>query len=214
MMQRHTEIYRSTNYLCDEINNDTDLMETAIAINDFCIQHEVKGYHYTRAFPDEIRTNGLLCRTGEEIRNEFLLHHAHIFNESELQEVKEIWAQYFKPSQVRSRDCRIYFNATKYALNDPGSASLINHFGGEQIHLPLNPRPDLIQKLSQIGKPLLVTFKTNGAIRRALDYEDYWGTVALSTYHRMVNPEASTHDVDAFSTEAVMPQDILALTAL
>lgn len=213
-MQRHTDIYRSTIYLCDEIDDDPDLKETAIAINEFCIKHEVKGYHYTRAFPDEIRTKGLLCRTGEEIRNEFLLNHADIFTGAELQEVKEIWAQYFKGNQVKARDCRVYFNATKYAMNGPGSASLLGHFGGEQIHMPLNSRPELIEKLTALGEPLLVTFKTKGDIRRALDYEGYWGTVALSTYHRMVNSEADRHDVDAFRTEAVLPCDILTLTTL
>ena len=207
-LRKHNGIFRDSLFLDGLIEKDFGIRSIVSEINAYCEKHHVKGYHYTRAEPLDIRKNGLLSRTGEVIRSTFLERYSDQFSETELQNIVHEWDRYFVRFQKR-RDNRIYFNTTMVALGNGGAAPLLDHYGGEQIHMPLNEHEHILRKLSQIGSPLMIVFSALGADAEGIGQEYPWGMTAVSSYHRLINPEAHWSDVDAYISASVGTKDIL-----
>jgi hypothetical protein len=59
--------FMSTEFL-EHLEERWEIHDLIIRINQFCLQNEIIGFHYTRAYPKDIITKGLLSRSGREIR--------------------------------------------------------------------------------------------------------------------------------------------------
>lgn len=62
-------------------------------ICDYCHNKKVVGIHYTRATAKSIKEKGLLIRTGNEIRTDFLAEYSNKFTKEELHLIKETWKE-------------------------------------------------------------------------------------------------------------------------
>lgn len=207
-LRKHHRLFSGNLFIDGLMEKDYGIRSIVSEINTYCEKHYIKGYHYTRAEQSGITQNGLLSRTGEEIRRAFLECHSERFSKAELERMVYEWERYFVRNQ-KNRDNRVYFNATQLAMGNGGAAPLLNHYGGEQIHMPLNPHDDIMKKLSLIGSPLIVTFAVPGMEANGIGQEYPWGMTAVSSYHRLINPEAHWHDVDAYTRTSIGAKDIL-----
>jgi len=179
-------------------------------INSYCETKYIKGYHYTRATPSEILQHGLLSRSGDEIRNTFLEHYGERFSTEELLYMKEQWDIYFRGAHQRqARDYRVFFNTTTSALNNRDAELLLNYYGGEQVHRPLDGKEHLLGKLSLIGSPLMVSFSVRASEAQTYGPDDPWGMTAVSSYHRLINPEAHQVYIDGYVANGIGPDDII-----
>jgi hypothetical protein len=196
--------------------NLVEIGEVSILVRDidaYCCENDIVGIHYTRAIPDSIKSQGLLIRSGSEIRNTFLAEHSHRFTSDEISLIKERWGSYFTGNQCSARDNRIFFNFTESALENGGAEYLIGLYGGEQVAMCFEFDDPIGIKLSEIGDPLIV--------RCALDpsnvdtfIEFPWGKILVSSYHLSINPEAYGIDQDGYQNIAVTPEKIIEVKAL
>lgn len=191
----------------EEIKGIPEVSRLIVEINDYCEENMVLGFHYCRAIPEDILTNGLLVRTGHEIRADFLNRFGHMFNAEEITLIKDEWASYFIDDKRQFRDSRIFFNFTTSALTNRGADRLLRYYGGEQVYFCIDSLPGIAEKLSSIGKPLIVKCSLNP---RELKYyiEHPWGSIAVSTYHKAINPDAARVDQDGHQTVPVPPSHI------
>jgi hypothetical protein len=178
-----------------------------ISIDKFCRSNAIIGFHYTRAIPQEICESGLVCRTGSEIRNTFLTNFGDFFTERERIEIKKSWEKYFNPTQNEGRNNRLFFNFTTCALYNRGADRLLQNFGGEQVYMPIESLPDIAQKIKSLGKPLILKCKLSPLYLTTF-IENPWGKIAVSTYHRLINPMAYQFDQDAYQRINVKSTDI------
>lgn len=197
----------------EKVIEDRDVNLLVKDINKYCSENRVIGVHYTRAVPDSIQKSGLLLRSGDEIRRNFLEQHGSLFSESEIYEIKKRWAVYFNASQRSIRDLRIFFNFTEVELGESGSECLLGLYGGEQVSMCFELNESLGIKLGQIGQPIVV--------RCALDPEKLitftehpWGEILVSSAHLAVNPNAYRIDQDAYQELPVSPDDIIEIRVL
>lgn len=191
----------------ERINVDDDIHFLIEQIDDYCNNNLILGYHYTRALENGILKNGLLVRTGSEIRNEFIKNHQSIFSKSEMDEILNAWERSFDKQDEEVRDNRIWFNFTKNALKNGGAELLLKYYGGEQIYAPIYQIKGIGNKLRKIGVPLIVKciLKPQG-ITTSTEYP--WGKIAVSSYHRLQNLEALVFDQDGYQTCNVSATDI------
>lgn len=176
-------------------------------INMFCENNIVIGFHYTRAIPEEIAKIGLICRTGAEIRSTFMTNWGHLFSEEESSKIKTSWKNYFDRQSQENRDRRLFFNFTTHALYNRGAERLLQNFGGEQIYMPISSLNSVGKKIKSIGIPLILKCRLNPKDINTF-YENPWGRIAASTYHRLVNPEAHQDDQDGYQYINVKPENI------
>jgi len=162
-------------------------------IDKFCSQNQIIGFHYTRAIPEDLLTQGLQPRSGDEIRQQFLSRWGHKFSPDEIDAIKSAWASYFDKRTRSSRDNVLRFNFTKNALSDGGADQLLKYYGGEQIYFPIYKLPGIGEVLSSIGIPLIVKCELI-PLEVSTFIEHPWGCIAVSSYHRRINPHA--HQVD------------------
>ena len=73
-LSQFDQIFEEVDYLSDLDNIDA-LQCLIREINEYCLNNEVIGFHYTRAYQDDISRLGLLSRTGKVIRADFLKKH-------------------------------------------------------------------------------------------------------------------------------------------
>jgi hypothetical protein len=176
-------------------------------IDDFCADNMVIGFHYTRAFADDILSQGLRVRTGEEIRAEFLSRFRHLFTAVEIEALELSWAQYFGANMKEVRDSRIWFNFTTCALGNGGAELLRKNYGGEQVYFCIDELRGIGDKIATIGQPLIV--KCQLMPKHVHTYlEDPWGSIVTSAYHSMVNPDAHQTDQDGWQSVPVPPERI------
>ena len=173
-------------------------------IDEFCSQNQVIGFHYTRAIPEDLLTQGLQPRSGDQIRQQFLSRWGHKFGPDEIDTIKSAWASYFDKSMRRSRDNVLRFNFTKTALSDGGAEWLLKYYGGEQVYFCLINLPGIDEVLTSIGTPLIVKCELNPS-----DVSTYidcpWGSIAVSSFHRRINPEADQVAQDGLLDGGVSP---------
>ena len=187
-----------------------DIKELIIDIDNYCASNRIIGYHYTRAFPEQIGQRGLLVRSGQEIREGFIESCGQLFSESEILDIKAAWNNYYddeKHGQPQVRDYRIFFNFTQAAIEKSGAEPLLNIFGGEQISMCFDADSSIGKKLSSLGEPLI--------LRCTLDPENLktfiehpWGQIVVSSYHLSKNPGAYRIDQDGYQSITVPPEDI------
>jgi hypothetical protein len=171
-------------------------------IDSYCSENMINGFHFTRADIKEIEDNGLLVRTGSDIRDIFLKSHGHLFSSKETETILKAWKASFSDD-----DKQIFFNFTQNALNNGGAELLLTYYGGEQIYSPLYQLKGIGNKLKKIGTPIIVKCKLNPrAIKTFL--EKPWGKIAVSSYHRTQNSNASKIDQDGYQFISVPPSDI------
>lgn len=197
----------------EELVAQKDVYSLVKDIDYFCTTQKVVGIHYTRAMPESIRKNGLLIRSGDEIRATFLEEHGYLFTKSEIITINELWKSYFKDSQSSARDGRVFFNFTESALNTSGTKYLLGLYGGEQVNMCFELDDPIGEKLGSIGVPLVVQCALDpNMVRTFIEYP--WGKILVSAYHLMVNSEAYGIDQDGYQTDPVKFDDIIKIRVL
>jgi hypothetical protein len=107
----------------------------------------------------------------------------------------------------------LWFNLTRKALNDGGAESLLQHFGGEVIHMPFHRDGDIARILASIGEPLIVQCRL--ATTSVTTFcEHPWGRTWLSSYHCAVTRDAHQWDVDLYQEVPLPPSEILAIESV
>ncbi len=197
----------------EELVEHNDVYSLVKDVDDFCMSQKIVGVHYTRANPESIHKSGLLIRSGEEIRADFLSEYAYLFTDSEILKIRERWASYFKSGQSSARDGRVFFNFTELALNTGGTRDLHGLYGGEQVSMCFDLDEPIGEKLNSIGAPLIVRCSLDPNVVQTF-IECPWGKILVSAYHLAVNPEAYGIDQDGYQTVAVKSEDILDIRIL
>lgn len=205
-MEKHTELLLHSGFEDELVENQVfrDLIER---VTDFSKDCKIIGYHYTRADRDDIIKGGLKSRSGQEIRETFLSRYGYLFTAAELDIIKNAWEKYFNKIAITSRDHRIFFNLTTTALFDGGAEPLLQYYGGEQVFMPLKGCPSIVQKIQNIGTPLLIKAILDPSQLKLFDYEDI-AKIAISSFHHLLHPEVSRCDCDVFQNESVLPSQI------
>lgn len=205
-LSNFNEEFKSTDFL-EHLEENWELSELIIMIDEFCKKNEVIGFHYTRAHPEDILTEGLLARSGQEIRSEFLKKHSKLFNQSEIQQIKDAWDRTFDDHNQEYRDNHVFFNFTLTALNGNGSELLLENYGGEQVYRPIYEMDGIKNKIVKIGTPLIAKCRLNPNDLNTF-IQHPWGKIATSTYHRTQNPNAYQTDQDGYQRMTVPPERI------
>jgi hypothetical protein len=192
------------------LENLQDIFELQVIINEInhnCEKNRIFGFHYTRADRKSILKFGLIPRSGSEIRNKFLDKYGHKFTSQEKDLILKAWAEYFSKKQRAIRDGQIYFNLTQNALKNGGAEFLLKYYGGEQVYNPIYEIEGINDKLQCIGTPMILK-----CILNPKDLYTYiqnpWGSIAVASYHRLLNPNAFVIDQDAHQSTQVFPDNI------
>lgn len=184
-----------------------DIHQLIIDIDDFCLENKIIGYHYTNAIETDILENGIIIRTGEEIRQDFIKRHFHLFTKEEQNQILIHWSKRFDEEDAEIRDNILFFNFTTDALKDGGAELLLRYYGGEQVYFPLFELPNIGEKLKNIGIPMILKCTLNpNDIYTFIEYP--WGKIAVSSYHRIKNPDAYVVDQDGYQKVGVNPKNI------
>jgi len=202
-LQKHDKKFaESSSY--DDFENIESIKNIIVNINDWCLKNKVIGYHYTKAFENEIKQKGLISRPGNEIRNEFMRNHFHLFSDDEQKLILQRWEEEFGKEGDELRDYIVNF---VFTLKNGGIDELTSYYGGEQVYLPIYAIPSIGDKLKGIGTPKI--------LKCVLDPNDIecvnlipFGKIAVSTYHRTINPDASVFDVTGDLKIDVQPGNI------
>ena len=177
------------------------------AINSYCMERRIVGIHYTRAVKEDIESKGLLVRTGNEIRNEFLARFGHRFSSEELIFFRNKWKSH-QEAQANIRDLMLWFNFTTQGLGGGGTESLLGLYGGEQINSGIEFNSSIGNKLATIGKPLIVRCSLDP--RNIHTYlEDPWGKIMVSSYHLHIRSDAYRIDQDGSQIVPVLPEHLV-----
>lgn len=185
----------------------SEVSDVVIELDRYCMQRRVLGIHYTRAVRSDIEKRGLLARTGNEIRNEFVKNFGHGFETDELEFLQNLWASH-QAKQSSIRDSMLWFNFTLSAFGNSGSEYLLGMYGGEQIHMGVELNTAIGRKLANIGEPLLVKCALNPQKVKTF-IENPWGKILVSSYHLSLEPEAYRIDQGGKVTESVPPEDLI-----
>ena len=199
-------IFAQSTYL-GEIERDERVARVIERINDYCACNNIFAYHYTRALRSDLTANGLVPRSGDEIRQTFLCRFGSRFSVTQLREINAAWSSYHHGAMVQARDSRIFFNFTRKALGGAGSELLLKYFGGEQVYFCIRHIPGVAEVLSSIGEPLVVRCTLAPAELHTFIPKP-WGRIVISSYHRTVNPEAGQFDQDGYQSSPVPPERI------
>ena len=197
----------------EQLLDETALAEIAAELDALCVADGVVGIHYARGFIERIENQGLVVRTGDERRQEFLARFSDRFTAAQRERLIAGWIAYFNRSQNTARDGRIWFNLTTTALYDGGAEPLLYHYGGEVIYMPFKRDKEIAEILHSIGEPMIVECGLNTRELRTFP-EIPWGSVWLSTYHGSVNPEAHQFDVDTYATESIPASNVIAIRSV
>lgn len=191
----------------EQLCQDYNIIHLIVDINNYCSEKEIIGYHYTNALERDFLEKGIVVRTGNEIRQDFIERHFHLFSGKEQRQILEKWEKQFDAEEAELRDGSIYFNFLKEAINNGGAEDLLKYYGGEQVYLPLLPLVKIRKKLEKIGIPMILRCKLNPK-DITTSIENPWGKIAVSSYHRIVNPTAILEDQDGCQSVEVSPDKI------
>lgn len=189
----------------EELDENIALQELIYDIDQFCFENHIIGFHFTRADPKHILKRGLLSRTGQEIREDFLINYGNKFETEEIDEIKSAWKNGFDDSDKEARDNRIFFNFTKEGLRNGGADLLLKNVGGEQVNWPLYRNQKLRTKIQNLGIPLIL--KCTLTPKNIKTYiENPWGKIAVSSFHRTINSKAHQTDQDGNQKTTIAPE--------
>lgn len=201
-----TSICRSEEF-SEEVVQHPDVRNLVMGIDGYCLQKRVMGIHYTRAIRADIKQEGLLVRTGAEIRHEFLQRFGYKFEKNELEWFETKWSSH-QAKQSDIRDSLLWFNFTLTAYGGSGSEYLLGMYGGEQIHMGIELDTPIGSKLACIGEPLIVKCALDPKkVETAIEHP--WGKILVSSFHLSVQPEAYRIDQDGRITHSILPQDLV-----
>lgn len=209
---RGCEPYFSRWGFLEQIRDEQRVYGVIERINDYCMQNLVVGYHYTRALREDLQSEGLRPRSGEEIRKTFLERFDTRFTPDQIVQIKEVWGRCYDDGMQRVRDGRIFFNFTREALGGSGSELLLGNYGGEQVYFYIAELPGIGEALSTIGEPFIVKCALVPSEVRTF-IQNPWGQILASSYHRRVNPRAHQIDQDGYQLTSVPPNRIELLSA-
>jgi hypothetical protein len=176
-------------------------------INSFCEKNQIIGFHYTRANPESIKRKGLIPRSGIEIRKEFLNTYGYLFTKKEIGIILKAWENQFSDKGNEIRDYHIFFNLTQNALKHGGANLPLEYYGGEQVYHPLYYIEGIKEKLHSIGTPMILKCKLNPKELNTF-IENPWGSILVSSYHRLQNSNANVIDQDAYQFSIVPAKNI------
>ena len=189
---------------------NAELKSIAQELDEICLNKGVIGYHFTRAFREDIEKSGLVPCDGRKRRQEFLSKFGNRFTLDQRNWIIRIWDWYFSPYQSQARDGKISFNFTLDALKNEGAKNLLAYYGGESIYMPLIENAEISAVLQSIGQPLIIRCALEPNILSA-STEIPWGKIWLSSYHLAINPIAVQFDQDAFQEQPVLATQILSI---
>ena len=210
-LKKFDQIFKTHRFL-ENYENNENINNLILEINNFCLQNKIIGFHYTNAIESDIIENGMIIRSGTEIRNNFMERFFHLFDYNEQELIKEKWLSRFGEKDTESRDFRTFFNFTKDAIFNGGAELLLEYYGGEQIYFPIFSLPKIGEKLKKIGKPMILkcTLDPN-EIKTFI--ENPWGKIIVSSYNKKVNPEAYLVDQDGYQKKGVKSENIEIINA-
>lgn len=210
-LKKFDNIFKTSDFL-ENYENNENINQLIFEINNYCLENKIIGFHYTNAIENDIRENGMIIRSGEQIRNDFVKRFFHLFDRSEQRQINEKWLQRFGKRDIESRDNRTFFNFTKNALNNRGAELLLKYYGGEQIYFPLFELPTIGKKLRKIGKPMILkcTLDPN-EINTYM--ENPWGKIVISSYNRTLNSDAQIVDQDGYQKRGVPKENVEIISA-
>lgn len=192
------------------LENLQDIFELQVIIyeiNHYCEENRIYGFHFTRTDQKSILKFGLIPRSGFEIRHKFLTMYGHKFSSQEKELIIKAWTEYFSKKQREIRDNHIYFNLTQNALKNGGAELLLKYYGGEQVYNPIYEIEKVSDQLQSFGTPMILK-----CILNPKDLYTYiqnpWGSIAVSSYHRFLNPNAYVIDQDVYQITQVSPSNI------
>jgi len=195
----------------ENLVNIPEVHRIVVEIENYCRQRKIIGIHYTRAIRRDIEQNGLLIRTGDEIRGEFIRRFSHLFENEEIKFLQNLWKNN-QAKQAQIRDSILWFNFTLVAFNGLGSEYLLGMYGGEQVHMGIELDTSIGEKLASIGEPLIVRCALNPAsVRTYISHP--WGKIMVSSFHLSIAPEAYRIDHDGRVSESILAKDLLIETA-
>jgi hypothetical protein len=195
------------NRFLEDFEDNEYVNELIFDINEFCLENDIIGYHYTRALANDFKEKGMLIRTGEEIRNEFKERFFNLFSKKEQIQIEYAWNSRFGKGNIEYRDNLIFFNFTLFALNMGTAKLLLKYYGGEQVYAPLYELPVIGEKLNKIGSPLILKCKLKTKNLKTY-IENPWGKIIVSSYHRTKNNKAHTIDQDGNQRVPVNSENI------
>ena len=205
-LNRYVSIFVEYEFL-EQYLDDEYIHQLIVDIDDYCLDNNIIGYHYTNGIVDEFKEKGILVRSGKKIRQDFMERHFHLFTKEEQNRILEKWEKRFDEDDQRVRDNCVFFNFTKGALKNSGAELLLKYYGGEQVYFPIFQLPEIGKKLKKIGVPMILRCTLNpNVINTFIDYP--WGKIAVSSYHRKVNQTADWVDQDGYQKVSVSPENI------
>lgn len=204
-LRKYDKMFAQTSSF-EKLENDENIHKLIVDINDWCLKNQIIGYHYTNAIQNEILKTGLTPRSGDEIKAAFIKKYFNLFTKNEQMQIEEHWKNGFDEEDVEARDGRIYFNFTKKGLKEGLADDLLTYYGGEQVYSALRGLPGM-KKLTKIGIPLILkcTLVPNDI---STFHEFPWGRIAVSSYHKQINPDAFREDEDGYQAVPVPPENI------
>ena len=187
--------------------DDDEFHQLIMDIDDFCFENRIIGYHYTNAIKNDILGKGIIIRTGEEIRQNFIQRHFHLFTKGEQNRILFEWQKWFDEEDAQRRDSIICFDFTTGALKNGGADDLLSYYGGEQVYLPFIELPHIGEKLKNIGTPMILKCILNPSDIHT--YTQYpWGKLTVSSYHKLKKPDACLLEPSAYQEIGVNPENI------
>jgi hypothetical protein len=213
-LQEHSELFIAHEF-SENLCNTPQLSPLVRELNNFCMRNQVIGIHFSRADKQSILSKGLLCLSGNEIRNSFLKRYGSFFSSEELNEIRSRWQSNFGNEGCEYRDFNIFFNFTDDALRNGGADELLGMFGGEQITMGFDTDSEcpIGEKLANLGVPLIVKCSLDPS-RIETYIENPWGKILMSSYHKELNSSAYRIDQDGHIRFAVPKADILEVITL
>ena len=208
-LQRFDSLFGRAEFL-DEVLKNPDLYKIATDLDRLCIEEGVIGFHFTRAFPEDLQAQGLVICSGDERRHKFLARYGDRFSEAQRDRIRRAWEDFFDSAQNETRDSRIWFNLTLGALDNGGADFLLTYFGGEVINMPLTDDEEIAAVLRTLGQPLIVESALRTQELHTFS-EIPWGKTWLSGHHVSINDEASRYDVDAYAIKPISADHILSV---
>lgn len=192
------------NRFWEHFGYEEEIQKIIADIDEWCLKNKVIGYHYTKAFESEIKQKGLISRPGDEIRNEFMRNHFHLFSDDEQKLILQRWEEEFGNDGDELRDYIVNF---VFTLKNGGIHEFTSYYGGEQVYLPIYEISSIGDKLKGIGTPKI--------LKCVLDPNDMenvnlipFGKIAVSTYHRTINSDALIFDVTVDLKKDIHPDNI------
>src|SRR5208282_3100840 len=168
-------------------------------LNDFILERKIIGYHCTKEHKlGYFNKNGLRTLNIKSHQEEFLQKFQSYFSDEEIDLLKKRWDSYFHDLNDVGRSNKIWFCLSPNLVTDwPGTRHFFEYFGGEAIYWPVKDCSSIINKLRNIGNPVVIEAVISPQELRTFSQFTY-ALVTLSLFHNRQNSEAYIHDREGF----------------